>query len=137
MFDRLTELAREIGDLVSRIRREGVNPVEGGSLLTELGRIENSCASARVFLSGLIAESQLWERNGERSAAHWVARTTQTTVSKAADTLETAKRAWRICPGRRRPFRREWSPRLRSGRSRLRPRSTRLLKNRCSNSKNR
>jgi uncharacterized protein DUF222 len=92
MFDRLREIGQEIYDMVSRIRREGLGNDEAVVLLAELGRIENTCASARILLSGRIGESKLWQVKGERSAAHFVARTTGTTVSRAVDALETARR---------------------------------------------
>ena len=92
MFERLREIGQEIRDVVSWIRRERLDPDKAASLLTELARIENTCASARILLSGVIAESNVWQQNGDHSAAQWVARTTQATVSKAAETLETVKR---------------------------------------------
>ena len=92
MFERVREVGREIRDIVSWIRRERLGPEEAVSLLAELGRIENTCASARVLLSRRISESKLWQQNGERSAAHFLARAARTTVSRAAETLETAKR---------------------------------------------
>jgi hypothetical protein len=92
MFERLEEIGREIRDLVLWMGRENLDPREASSLLRELGRIENSCAAARVLLSGRIAESNFWQKEGDRSAPHWVARATRTTVSKAVETLETAKR---------------------------------------------
>jgi Domain of unknown function (DUF222)/HNH endonuclease len=91
MFERLREVAQEIRDVVSWIRRERLGAEDAVSLLNELGRIENTCASARVLLSRRIAESTLWQDKGERSAAHFVARATRTTVAKAVETLETAK----------------------------------------------
>jgi Domain of unknown function (DUF222)/HNH endonuclease len=92
MFDRLSEIGQEIEDLVFWIRREHLDPREADSLLTKIGQIENSCAAARVLLSGRISETTHWQQMGERSAAHWVAQATRTTVSKAAETIETAKR---------------------------------------------
>jgi hypothetical protein len=92
MFERLGELRREIRDLAFWIRREDPSPDQTASLLQEVGAIENACAALRVMLSGRIAESKVWQQAGERSAAHFVARTSRTTVSKAADILETAKR---------------------------------------------
>lgn len=92
MFERLREIRLEIRDVVSWLGRERLDPGKAASLLAELGRIENTCVSARVILAGQIAESKLWQKTGERSAAHWVARTTRTTVTRAAETLETAKR---------------------------------------------
>ena len=73
MFEELREIGREIRDIVSWIRREHLEPREASSLLSEIGRIENSCAAARVLLSGRISESKLWQEKGERSAAHFVA----------------------------------------------------------------
>ncbi|HZA27835.1 MAG TPA: DUF222 domain-containing protein [Actinomycetota bacterium] len=92
MFERLGEIGQEIRDVVSWIRRERVAPKDAVSLLQELGRIENTCASARVLLCGRIAETKAWQEKGERSAAHFVARATRTTVARAAESLETAKR---------------------------------------------
>src|SRR5919106_1876478 len=92
MFERLGEIGQEIRDVVSWIRRERVAPKEAVSLLQELGRIENTSASARVLLCGRIAETKAWQEKGERSAAHFVARATRTTVATAAESLETAKR---------------------------------------------
>ena len=91
MFDTLKNAGQKIRDVALRIRCGDLQPDEATQLLAEFGRIENTCASARVVLSGVIADSKVWQKTGERSAAHSVARMTQTTVSKAAQTLETAK----------------------------------------------
>jgi hypothetical protein len=92
MFDRLSDVAREVKDIVSWIRRERAGSEESVALLQALGRIENTCASARMLLSERIAESKIWQQNGHRSAAHFLARTTRTTVTRAVDALEIAKR---------------------------------------------
>ena len=92
MFERLREIGEEIRDLVSWLGRERVAGEEAVSLLEEIGRIENTCASARVLLSERIAGTKLWQDKGERSAAHFLARTTRTTVSRAVESLETARR---------------------------------------------
>jgi hypothetical protein len=92
MFERLKEVRQEIRDLASWIRREQIPAEHAASLLQEIGGIENTCASLRVLLSGRVAKTSLWQKQGERSAAHWVARATRTTVSRAAESLETSKR---------------------------------------------
>jgi hypothetical protein len=92
MFERLREIRREIRDLASWIRQELLPAEQAASLLKEVTAIENTCASLRVLLSGRVAETSLWQKQGERSAAHWVARATRTTVSRAAESLETSKR---------------------------------------------
>jgi hypothetical protein len=92
MFETLKEIRREIRDVASWIRREVLPGEQAASLLQEIGAIENTCASLRVLLSGRVAETSLWQKQGDRSAAHWVARATLTTVTRAAESLETAKR---------------------------------------------
>lgn len=91
MFDRLREIGQEVRDLASWIRRERFAPDQTASLLQEVGAIENTCAALRVVLSGRIAESKMWQKQGDRSAAHFVALATRTTVSRATEILHTAK----------------------------------------------
>jgi hypothetical protein len=69
MFQRLREIHREVRDLASWLRREMPQPDDDESLLREVSALENTCASMRVLLSRRIAESKLWQRKGERSAA--------------------------------------------------------------------
>jgi hypothetical protein len=92
MFERLREIKREIRDLASWIGRELLPGEHASSLLQEVAAIENTCAALRVLLSGRIAETSIWQKEGERSAAHWVARATGTTVGHAIGALETASR---------------------------------------------
>jgi hypothetical protein len=91
MFERLTAIKQQIRELAAWIRQD-LPADQTASVLQHVGEIENTCAALRVLLSRRVAETSLWQKNGDRSAAHFVARTTRTTVSKAADTLETARR---------------------------------------------
>jgi uncharacterized protein DUF222/HNH endonuclease len=104
MFERLMEIRQEIGDLASWLHREEPGPKESESLLAEITALENTCASMRVLLSARLAQTELWRKKGERSAAHWVAKATGTTVGQAVGTLETAKRLERL-PGTAEVFR--------------------------------
>jgi hypothetical protein len=92
MFERVKEIGHEIRGLASWIRQEMLAPDQTASLLQEVGAIENTCAALRVLLSGRVAEASVWRERGERSAAHFVARVSRTTVSRASETLETARR---------------------------------------------
>ena len=92
MFDRVRKIKQEIQELATWIRQELLPAEHTADLLRDVGEIENACAAMRILLSGRVAETSLWQKRGERSAAHFVARTTQTTVSKATETLDTAKR---------------------------------------------
>jgi Domain of unknown function (DUF222)/HNH endonuclease len=92
MFESARKTKQQMTALAARIREQKLSADEAATLLREVGAIENTCASLRVLLSGRIAESKLWQKDGARSAAHWVARTTRTTVTRAAESLETSKR---------------------------------------------
>jgi hypothetical protein len=96
MFERLREIRQEVQNLASWLRRELLEAERAASLLKEVAALENTCAAMRVQLSGRVAETELWQRRGERSAAHWVARTTGSTVGRAVGALETAKRLERL-----------------------------------------
>jgi uncharacterized protein DUF222 len=104
MFARLTEIRQEVQDLASWLHREESWATEAESLLKEVTALENTCASMRVLLSARLAGTELWRKRGERSAAHWVAKATGTTVGQAVGTLETAKRLERL-PGTAEVFR--------------------------------
>jgi hypothetical protein len=96
MFERVIELEEELQDLASWVRVELLTGEEAGRLLPRVARMENTCAALRVLLSGRVAQTDSWRKRGDRSAAHWVARTIRTTVGRAVVTLETAKRLERL-----------------------------------------
>ncbi|HZA26067.1 MAG TPA: DUF222 domain-containing protein [Actinomycetota bacterium] len=104
MFERMREIGQEIRDLASWVRPELLEAKEAASLLHEVTGLQNTCAALRVLLCRRVAETKLWQEKGERSAAHWVARATGTTVGQAVGTLETAKRLEKL-PGTAEAFR--------------------------------
>jgi hypothetical protein len=68
MFEALRLIRQEVQDLASWVHRErGEDAV---LLLQEVTALENTCAAIRVLLSGRIARTELWQKRGERSAAH-------------------------------------------------------------------
>src|SRR5207302_1970499 len=54
--------------------------------------IERLVVAAKTLLARRAAESGRWRAKGDRSPAHWLARTTGTSVGQARATLETAER---------------------------------------------
>ena len=54
--------------------------------------IEKMAATLRSLAPARVAETELWKRDGDRSAAHLLARTTGTSVNQAQETLATARR---------------------------------------------
>src|SRR5207237_3583671 len=53
---------------------------------------ERLVVAAKTLLARRAAESGRWRAKGDRSPAHWLARTTGTSVGQARATLETAER---------------------------------------------
>jgi hypothetical protein len=104
MFDRLRDIWEELRDLASWLQREHLGDKEAVSLLQEVTALENTCSAMRVLLSGRIATTKAWQKEGDRSAAHWVARATKTTVDQAVSTLEAARRLEKL-PGTAEAFR--------------------------------
>jgi hypothetical protein len=62
-----------------------------GRLLTHVARMEAMCASVKAALARRIEETDTWQRGGHRSAAHYLAAATGTSVGQASATLETAQ----------------------------------------------
>jgi hypothetical protein len=61
--------------------------------LVELAaRGERLCGALKALAARRVAESNVWRGSGERSAAHWLARRSGTSVGQAMQTLETAER---------------------------------------------
>ena len=61
--------------------------------LVELAaRGERLCGALKSLAARRVSESNAWRAQGERTAAHWLARNTGTSVGQAVTTLETAAR---------------------------------------------
>jgi hypothetical protein len=84
----LREVSEELQDLAAWLHRERLGGDEALRLLKEVASVENTCAAVRVLLSGRIAEGTSWQKKGDRTAAHFLARATKTTVGHAVGTLE-------------------------------------------------
>jgi Domain of unknown function (DUF222) len=52
---------------------------------------ERVCAAMKALMARRVDETGAWRKSGHRSAAHWVAESTGSTVGAAARTLETAR----------------------------------------------
>jgi len=81
--------------------------VDGGdaaALFELVSEGERVCAAMKALMARRVDETGAWRKGGHRSAAHWVAEATGTTVGAAARTLETA-RALDALPGTDAAFR--------------------------------
>ena len=89
MFWSAVEQIREVVRTLEPARLSGADAarlVEGFSELERLAAAGKALAAARA------TETNQWRRDGDRSAEHWLARKSGSTVGAAKDALETAKR---------------------------------------------
>ena len=65
---------------------------QAAELVGQFAAIERLGAAGRTVMARRVEETNLWRREGQRSAAHWMAAKTATSVGSAAGALETARR---------------------------------------------
>jgi uncharacterized protein DUF222 len=92
MFDRMRDAVRALREAVDAVDLrvlDGGHAVELVELSTEAERI---CAAVRTLAARRGEESKVWQRDGHRNAAQWVANATGTSVGQAIGMLETARK---------------------------------------------
>src|SRR5579862_9792933 len=60
-------------------------------LVADVARAERQLAGVKARLAGRVAETPIWQRQGHRSAAHWLAGQSGTSVAEAVSVLQTAE----------------------------------------------
>src|SRR5437870_11019921 len=71
-------------------------------LLEVFTAIERLGAAGRTLVAKRVEESNVWRASGDRSAAHFIAQKTGTSVGRAQSALETAERLAKLpAPSRR------------------------------------
>lgn len=90
MFERLIEARELLESVVAALEPELLEGRSAERLVAEFSRIEKLAAAGKGLAARRVAESGAWRRGGDRSPAHWMARTTGTTVGQAAASLQTA-----------------------------------------------
>ncbi|MGH2809922.1 MAG: DUF222 domain-containing protein, partial [Actinomycetota bacterium] len=71
---------------------EVLDPGFATDILVGVCELEKICAAVKTLVSHRAAAASDWKAKGERSAAHWLARRTGTSVGNAATVLETGQR---------------------------------------------
>jgi uncharacterized protein DUF222 len=92
MCMKLGELRQAMAGLASRFDAALLGPAQARAAMSEAAAIEHMAAVLKAMAADRLAESEAWRGEGDRSAAHHLARTTGTPVSQAASELEMAKR---------------------------------------------
>jgi hypothetical protein len=92
MIRSVRKLRAELGALVAEFDPRLVDAHTARELVEEFGAIERMATATRTLAAGRVATTRVWADEGDRSAAHWLARTTGSTVGDAVAALETARR---------------------------------------------
>src|SRR5579862_5916938 len=93
MFDLATavvEVERATDALARGLEPDELLASQAMSLVKRLAKAERQLAGAKMRLAGRVAETPVWQHRGHRSAAHWLASESGTSVAEAVSTLQTA-----------------------------------------------
>jgi len=64
---------------------------DAARLVRHVARMESICASVKARLARRVEETNVWQRGGHKTAAHFLASTTGTSIHQAVTTLRTAE----------------------------------------------
>ena len=94
----------EVEAVVAGLDAATLTGPDAAALTAVFVRGERLCGAGKTLVAGRAADTSVWRQAGDRSAAHWLARQSGTTVGSAAATLDTAARM-DLLPGTDRAFR--------------------------------
>lgn len=92
MLTKLESLGDALQKEVERLDPDVLTGPDAARLVEAFTRIERLSAAGKALAAGRVAASGAWQSSGERSPAHWMAKTTGTSVGEAAGLIETAAR---------------------------------------------
>ncbi|MBA3630016.1 MAG: hypothetical protein H0W55_10140, partial [Actinobacteria bacterium] len=91
MFEALADAKAAIKDVVASLDADVLEGAFATELVEEFAAIERLAAAGKTLCVQRVAKSGAWRRDGDRSPARWMARTTGTSVGHALGVLETAE----------------------------------------------
>ena len=86
----LSEIRAEVASIAATFDPSAITPAEAASLVRDASAIENMAATIKALAARRAADSGAWRREGAKSPAHDLARTTGTTLARAREALDTA-----------------------------------------------
>lgn len=89
---RLSELRDAMGVYAARFDPARLTASDATRVLEDAATIEKMAATVKSLAAARVAETDQWRRQGDRSPAHHLARSTGTPVGQARDALEAAQR---------------------------------------------
>ncbi len=88
----IAELRESMGRYAAGFDPALVSATDAAMVVDHAAAIEKTAATIKALAAARVADTDLWRRDGDRSAAHHLARTTGTTVGAAADALAVGRR---------------------------------------------
>jgi hypothetical protein len=92
IFDTAERIRKEFDELVSAVDTDALDGRRARRLFDAAVAIEQRAAALRLLVTRRLEECNAWKQEGDRTPAHFVARTTGTTVKQAVESLQTARR---------------------------------------------
>jgi len=92
MFEHVRDAITTLRSALSEIDPRQVSAEQAVELVQLFTEAERVCAAGRTLAVRRVEETKAWQRHGHRTAAHWLAATTGTSVGQAVGVLETARR---------------------------------------------
>ncbi len=89
---RLQEPVQALKDFVAGLDPETLDPAFALQLVKVFSEGEKVCAAGKALAASRVASSGAWQRDGDRSAAHFISRTTGDSVGNSVLAIETARR---------------------------------------------
>jgi hypothetical protein len=88
----LGQVEAQLAALVGALEPGALSPEAAARHVEHFARIERLASAGKTLAAGRVAECDDWRRHGDRSAAHWLARQSGSTIGEALGTLATAQR---------------------------------------------
>ncbi len=88
----IAELRESLGEYAAGFDAAVLSAAQAAEVVEQASRIEKMAATVKGLAAARVAECGSWRREGDRSAAHPLARRTGTSVVQAAAAIETARR---------------------------------------------
>jgi len=92
MFDTLERSLGNVRAVVSDLDQTHLSDADAATLVELFAELERVSVAGRALASRRVAASKIWQREGHRTAADWVASKTGGKVGEARDSLELARR---------------------------------------------
>jgi hypothetical protein len=96
MFDRVEDICDQLGEIIGELDPALVSSRDAKRLVELFAQMERLVEAGKTLCSRRVAETKVWAEEGDRSAAHWLARTTGSTVRDAVTTIEMSRQLERL-----------------------------------------